>query len=256
MKYDEAFKIGSEVDGYVKCTYAILHNAEFGKLFSLQREGLIKQLNFLYNTDEDLTIDAHLPIVTATDYVYTEKENDMVPVYLDREYAAGYIISKLKNAQEIFNKLDYSYYKVLYKVFFCKPLQTGRGGRGKAKTVWTCEYESETKPLVEEFEGNFILWETQDKKSKAHTIKGYTNYEIREEKIYAKAYETLINGIQNDTLFWVKKCAINWQPKNIEYLKAVVNGKEIDLDLAIEQAQKKVDQAKAILGIAAATNII
>ena len=117
MKYADAFKIGSKCDGYIRCTYAKLHNSDMGAVFSLQRGYFYKnkarvEFNELVDADAEtayqnsgatkyaqLNTDAwgylivDVPIVKAAEHIEIQKENDFVPVTLTNE--AIQVIAKL-----------------------------------------------------------------------------------------------------------------------------------------------------------------
>ena len=118
MNYADAFKIGSKCDGYIKCTYAKLHNTDMGAVFSLQRGYFYKnkarqEFNELtdaaetayqnsgatkyaqLNTDAWGYLTVDVPIVKAAEHIEIQKENDFVPVTLTNE--AIQVIARLVN---------------------------------------------------------------------------------------------------------------------------------------------------------------
>lgn len=112
MNYADAFKIGTKCDGYIKCTYAKLHNTDMGAVFSLQRgyfyqnkarvdfNNAIGASPAEQNTDASGYITVDVPIVKAAEHIDIQKENDFVPVTLTNE--AIQVIAKLvkpKNAK-------------------------------------------------------------------------------------------------------------------------------------------------------------
>lgn len=91
MTYEQAFNIGSKIDGYIKCTYAQLFSYEHGALFSLNkprnvvskaREGMGANPNA--NVDYNVGFTSDMPVVTATQCV----DDEYVPVKLTQRAAA------------------------------------------------------------------------------------------------------------------------------------------------------------------------
>lgn len=111
MSYEEAFKIGSVCDGYVKCTYAELYDAVqkelpggnriFPKLFSLQKRFASAE----HTIGTTIGLNYEYPIVTADTYVSDTK---YVPVYLTTEAAEyiNHVISSSKKRSEKWDGLE------------------------------------------------------------------------------------------------------------------------------------------------------
>ena len=90
MRYDEAFKIGSVCDGYVKCTYAELYRENGTKLFSLQRRNGV---DWRTSAEEKIYVEIEFPMVTAE---YSAPVDGKIPCRLTKE-AANYILACLKD---------------------------------------------------------------------------------------------------------------------------------------------------------------
>ena len=98
MTYQDAFKIGSKIEGYVKCTYAILHNAKYGHDFSLQRRNVTQsaghtQAQQALGAPEETIYTIDVPVVKATENAGDKK---FVPVVLT-SYARDVIYQKTKS---------------------------------------------------------------------------------------------------------------------------------------------------------------
>ena len=63
-------------------------------------------------------------------------------------------------------------------------------------------------------------------------------------------------GINTDTIWYVKDCAVAWMPTNIENATVVVNGKEILLKDALAQAEADIEKKKKLLIAAGAATLI
>jgi len=219
MSYEEAFKIGSVCDGYVKCTYAELYDAVqkelpggnriFRKLFSLQKRfaaaertiGATIFLNYVY------------PIVTADTYVPDTK---YVPVYLTDEAAEyiNHVISRGKKRKiwQVVRVFDRNYVPGDHVVNYA-------GDR-------VIVYESKEEPDMSKY--------TDDVWSHYKKIQADSKW----AELVVKAGDT----------FNVKACAIDWMPTKIDNIVITdPNGKEVKLDDALEAARKKMENAKALL---------
>ena len=180
MNYADAFKIGSKCDGYIKCTYAKLHNTDMGAVFSLQRgyfcqnKARVDFNNAIgvspaeQNTDAFGYLTMDIPIVKVAEHIEIQKENDFVPVTLTNE--AIQVIARLV----------------------------------KRKNP-----------------------KTQD----------------------------LADAIKKGK-FYVKACAIDWIPTNIDAYTRDQNGQMVKLADQLEAARKRMETAKAILATAATLTII
>lgn len=63
-------------------------------------------------------------------------------------------------------------------------------------------------------------------------------------------------GINIDTIWYVKDCAVAWMPTNIKNATVVVNGKEILLKDALAQAEADIEKKKKLLIAAGAATLI
>ena len=228
MSYEEAFKIGSVCDGYVKCTYAELYDAVqkelpggnriFRKLFSLQKRfaaaertiGATISLNYAY------------PIVTADTYVPDTK---YVPVYLTDEATEyiNYVIGYWKKREEIkiwqvVRVYDRNYVPGDHVVNYA-------GDR-------VIVYEGKEEPDMSKYTDD--VW---------------SHY----EKIQAVSkWDGLEGLIKAGEMFNVKACAIDWMPTKIDNVVITEtdkngNTREVKLEDALEAARKKMENAKALL---------
>ena len=228
MSYEEAFKIGSVCDGYVKCTYAELYDAVqkelpggnriFRKLFSLQKRwaaaertiGATISLNYAY------------PIVTADTYVPDTK---YVPVYLTDEAAEyiNHVISRGKKREEI------KIWQVV-RVY----------DRNYAPGDHVVNYAGD----------RVIVYEGKEEPDMSkYTDDGLSHY----EKIQAVSkWDGLEGLVKAGEMFNVKACAIDWMPTKIDNVFITEtdkngNTREVRLDDALEAARKKMENAKALL---------
>lgn len=246
MDYKDAFAIGSRAEGFIKCHYAELYSPTLGKLFSLQDadfstknaaamefdgkqtkngEKADKQSGSdmqVYDRNEysgninDLiaTIYYDIPIIEASEFMdYDEtlpKLKRLVPVRLT-SYVRKYLIQKLsKNT------------RTLYTVYMVN-----------------ANNKDERHEIVQ----------TYDRK-RAYSYKDtdWWHYEVVVDpaKVLPK-YQALIDGINENGVFYVRPVAIDWIPTDIQNI-------QITKDLA--EAKRKLDAAKAILATAGAATIL
>ncbi len=100
MTYNEAYKLGSRIEGYVKCTYAKLFLYEYdGAVFSLQKSNVIQSTaredlnNSVSALPQDTNVDGKftiidIPVVQAAYKEDIPYENQLVPVKLTKNAAA------------------------------------------------------------------------------------------------------------------------------------------------------------------------
>lgn len=271
MNYKDAFAIGSHVEGYIKCHYAELHSPSLGKLFSLQDRNFTTKNQAVQNfnkdqgqteyifygestptnrnagirTDNENLYNGHvddmtafvyndIPVVEMADYVEIDetlpKAQQLVPVHLTK-IAREHIIAGLKLFRQ-----------VKYKVIAEYP-------DGK----W--RYDGNEKVYIHQPGTKVVLFETYDHDEAykhQHVTTGSASglYYTYVEEYYPEVkpqYQALIDGINENGVFYVKPVAIDWIPTDI------VN---VGLDEEIEAAQKRLDAAKAILLTAAGAAVI
>ena len=93
MNYDEAFKIGSVCDGFVKCTYTELFDTKNGYKFAFQKANIIDHK--ITNLDAaGVVISYEFPLFVCDEFVSGDKANRFIPVRLTDE-CITYLIDKL-----------------------------------------------------------------------------------------------------------------------------------------------------------------
>ena len=251
MTYNDACKIGSNIEGYVKCTYAKLNEIEIGFIFAFQRDytqtstghesgrniGDIVDVNELARDGADVhtfVIDA--PIVKAT---ASDGEKNVV-VQLT-PYGRDILYKKLSHSH-VKEKTRTVY--VVWRVYD-KPIYSYNGNQritlrnaGDRVLVWQ-KYD---KP-------DMSLYENADK----------YHYELEEKQVSSGERQEVLNKILDGTArFLVKECAIDWFPTNISnvLVSDPNTGKQVSIDVAIDDAKKRLDRAKAILAGATALAFI
>lgn len=254
MRYDEAFKIGSECDGYIRCSYAELHNPEYGKLFSLQKsiyrksdaqddvnaalQGIgtkIKEGGDVLETN----IQFDIPLVYADTYVPDEK---WVPVRLTPD-AIEYLVQIIKAKDKHTTK-----WRTVYRIYKCS-----------YKYDNTKEYIHRELYRTQFVKPEYDLKEFWPKEALNSPLAQGNDYwyEFEEAKEQVTSYQGLIDCLRNGKEFYVKHVAIDWIPTNIENVTVTdEEGVEIYLEDALAEAESKMNQAKALLGVAAASNVV
>ena len=228
MSYEEAFKIGSVCDGYVKCTYAELFdgtqkelpggNRIFRKLFSLQKRFAAAE----HTIGATIGLNYEYPIVTTDTYFPNAK---YVPVYLTDEAAEyiNHIISLGKKREEI-------------KIW---------------QVVRVYDHNYVPGDHIVNYAGErFVVYEgTEEPDMSKYTDDGFSHY----EKIQAGSkWAELAGLVKAGDTFNVKVCAIDWMPTKIDNVFITEtdkngNTREVKLDDVLEAARKKMENAKALL---------
>lgn len=282
MNYADAFKIGSKCDGYIKCTYAKLHNSDMGAVFSLQRgyfyqnkarvdfNNAIGASPAEQNTDASGYITVDVPIVKAAEHIEIKKENDFVPVTLTDN--AIEVISRLLSQKPRTTKY------LVYKVWIVDRYEGGDKNvygdmyGGKQHHVGDRElametYNPEELKSWEQYsrDNSTEYYYTQGGRGKGSTKASRWTEETQKRGWYAEVEkqmaknprtEELISAIQEDRTFYVKACAVDWIPTNADAYVRDPNGQMVKLADRLEAARKRLETAKAILATAATLTII
>lgn len=232
MSYEEAFKIGSVCDGYVKCTYAELYdsvqkelpggNRIFRKLFSLQKRFAAAERTI----GTTISFNYEYPIVTADTYIPDSK---YVPVYLTDEAVEyiNHVISRVKMRSEMNGK---------FKIW-------------QVVRVYDRNYVSGDH-VVNYAGDRVIVYEGTDEPDMSkYTDDSLLHY----EKIQAVSkWDGLEGLVKAGDMFNVKACAIDWMPTKIDNIVITEtdkngNTREVKLEDALEAARKKMENAKTLL---------
>lgn len=225
MTYQEASKIGTVCEGYIRCTYALVCTAPSrqARIWSLQKG----DMSMVNAAKEDLNASIsgrsmmmmELPIVTAKDI---QMRKDWIKVRLTDEAL-----------ESIIDHCVPEKVAVEWKVYFVYAKKKG-GDR-------QYQYTTTKDP-------GSVVW--------GKTALGYYTAEVSK-------YATNIKGVEDAEKkfgkeFYVQEALIDWVPVNADKIKAEVykDGRVVELNTAIQAAKKKLDNAKAILAMASVTMII
>ena len=291
MNYADAFKIGSKCDGYIKCTYAKLHNTDMGAVFSLQagyfyqNKARVDFNNSIgaspaeQNTDASGYITVDLPIVKAAEHIEINKPNEYVPVKLT-QFAIDNITSLLlwdgKVNGRIPEKPTVTKYLV-YKIWIVDRYEGGNKNAygdmygGKQHHVGDRElametYNPEELKSWEQYSRNNSTeyYYTRGGRRGGGKASSWTEEakkrgwyaEVEKQMVRNPRTDELISAIQEDRTFYVKACAIDWIPTNADAYIKDPNGQMVKLADQLEAARKRMETAKAILATAATLTII
>ena len=265
MTYREAFKIGSAVEGYVKCTYARLHNAEYGVMFSLQRRNTTTNSDLVYLNDaigvpENFNIYAggvEFPVVKSDLNVGDEK---FVPVRLTdagketllkllSRYQRSRKIVKTNIYVECHNKVAMPWNNVY------NPTEWTVGQVKKVRVIEGSKQYSVRAQFYSNHNLRLENYDTTDYPLNPIWFRYYWDEEISYEPI--EEIEDLLRVIENKEECYVLASAIDWAPLNIENATITdENGEIVNLNIAVEQAENKLKQAKTLLALSAAATLI
>ena len=252
MTYNDACKIGSKIEGYVKCTYAKLNEIEQGFIFAFQRHytqqtstGHESGRNIGYMDVNELAregADVHTFVIDAPIVKATASDGEKnVEVQLT-PYGRDLLYKKFSKGSRKGDRTITVY--VVWQVWD-KPSYSYNGNQritlhdaGDRVLVWQ-KYD---KP-------DMSLYENADK----------YHYELEEKQVSSGERQEVLNKILDGTArFLVKECAIDWFPTNISNVLVTDpnTGKQVSIDVAIDDAKKRLDRAKAILAGATALAFI
>ena len=140
-----------------------------------------------------------------------------------------------------------------------KTITVGRPGM-EGSFYYMCKQEPNTDKESDRLQDSYDPFDVDDMNgSTAWRNKNHINYTYYQtyEMVLKPHYVKLLEVLETLGTVYVRKDAFNWQPTNTN-ASTVTNdeGVEIRLDDALEYAKKKVENAKAILAMAATTIII
>ena len=194
MTYEQARKTGNELDGYIKCTFAIIYykqgSATGDRFFSLQQQ---------YKNRAAKAVGAYTPNVDASARLIWD-----IPVF-----------------KVVDPKDGIKTYYDLEKHWWIPVTLT---------------------PKIFDF-----IFGTKDKPGA-----------LKRNREYWSNYDNgLTAGIDKDTVFYVREDAVEWIPTNIENVSVLdANGNEVKLDVAIQQAEKAIEEKKKMLIAAGVATLI
>lgn len=291
MTYEEALQIGSKIDGYVKCTFAILYGE--GGVFSMQHKALgsrYTQYDYVrdnanayfeggeitdapeeyvdfgerqpagkdygsnYNeygitTEYNFNILLDIPLLTAT--LEEKQEDGYIPCKLTAEAARiiAHVAHKHKRVKYFVYRVydrDYMYdNRVIYKA-------------GESALI----LETYTKPNMDSpdwqprYVNGYVSTGANPYMDVANRI---YHYELVTGSVNSDSYDALMEACNNykTAVWYVRPDAIDWIPTRIDNATVVgADGKEIPLDVAIDEARKKMENAKSLLIAAGAASLI
>lgn len=252
MTYEKSFKIGSNVEGYIKCSFTTVYAENGDKLFTFNRKGFGRHIQSqgeadLYliqtngvgdapNTSFDIEVD--YPLLHAD---YGIKGKELVPVRLTQE-AARFIASKLKPLTQ----KKYLIYRV-YDNYAQETNSTHKPGERRLMQ------ETYTKPWI--VKGSPLLLQG----SNCWVDTDIYHHEVEVKTEDQTHYVTLRDLCENykTAIAYVRPESVDWIPTKIDNVTVTdADGKEIKLDVAIDEAYKKMEQAKSLLIAAGAASLI
>lgn len=242
MTYEQAHKIGTAFDGYIKCTYAELHSTQLARVWSLQKSALV------YSTaKEDLT-----QAVSAADETYWITDGGRVVDFPIVQFEGDPVYSPDGKWIQVYTTdytRDFIYSKAAVK------LQRLMGNLSKAND--RCEDAYITlKDLQIRYDNNRDVWVNSMEDIEFQKAKKQLEYAQQKYDEYNAYCNDLADALENPV--YVKACAIDWIPTNADKMRLEVenDGRIIELNAAIEAAEQKMKTAKAALIAAAGTALI
>lgn len=133
-------------------------------------------------------------------------------------------------------------------------LQEYKCGVNIDNMAWMGYSDKQKKEKLEEIRNYYVNMIRSRYEGKAVTP--HWEHDVQIEWSMDYKYQRLQQVIDEDLDVYVRPVAIEFYPTNIDYAMVDYNGKSVLLNDAIADAEKKVKQAKTLLGIAASTNII
>lgn len=322
MRYQDAIKIGTALDGYVRCTYAVLYGKRGGVpmyAFNNMRdwnkakedyESELEEMVGAFEPSEPQVSVWQVPVVVSD--MSAVKDGDVYAAVKLTEYAATEIMEKflLRNGwygiyKPVLKSVDVEFridpdttseQFAEYKDFFADWEYKGLGtsGRWVKQFTWAADKDKGTDSRnkrgdlkkddvkytalshfynkMSEAATEFDWWD-EDKYlisvpygtftvKKNYSQNRWISYEDQGEpptpgqvKELEQRRKKILSELLSNT-YYVKECAIDWIPTNLDNAGSITTGEDVDLQVALEISRKKLDQAKALLITAGATNIL
>lgn len=256
MTYREALHIGSAAEGIIKCTYARLYNKDGKNLFSLQRKSAEKKVVYGGDLDGD-----GVPDTISYD---GEKKHDAVEFdqyFQDEDKGKIYFDLPMVKADEISNnRLVPAYFTPEAVEIIRAAMQKMRIAKWTVWRVWDVNTPGAAKGNRRAMQHTYT-WSQDWERS--WMLKDTDNYhhEFSKEQVLNPRFERLIEIITSGEAIYIKPAAFEWYATDIKNATTITtdeNGNEIEINLneAVENARKKMEQAKAVLIGAGLTNIL
>lgn len=298
MTYEDALKIGSKIDGYVKCTFALIYGN--GVKFSVQHrvltshyaqydyvrdnanayfeggemtdapdeyaafwetEGAGKDYGSTYNeyglnAEYNFQISLDVPLLTAA--LEAKQKDGYIPVKLTAE--AARIIAQVAHRHQR-NK----YY--VYRVF---DSEKRYGSIVRHEGDRELVLETYTKPNMDSPDWAPQYRDVTSDDVTNNSVVDLTN-KLSDNGIMVYHYELVTTPSDSESYTWlqeacadyknaiwyVKPGAIDWIPTRVDNVTVTgADGKEIKLDVAIDEARQKMENAKSLLIAAGAASLI
>lgn len=223
MTFEQASKIGTAMDGYVKCTYAEIHSPSAGKLFSIKRSectGIRGEVNeVVADVDGEAAIVFDIPIVHTDMDMPFSPDGKWISCAMNL-YAVDIIMAMVGKKQHALEK----HYERLAAVY------------RKRAEIFSRLHVGQKR--VESVRNEMLKAEERARR-------------------YAQYVADLKNALVNQVVY-VKPVAIDWIPANIDNMDVNVlqGAKVIDLKNAVHESEEKLSKAKKLLLAAGVVNII
>ena len=299
MTYEEASKIGNQIDGYIKCTYANLYRykfANFATNFPFSFQARHTKTNQVYKDyeayldqvsgdTEDLKVTYQVPIVTTaaglidadkfvsvwlTDFVLDMVAKARVPrarailesvtVALQVDKYHDDVIAKQFKGWKCYNKQGtYLPDMLLYHSGY-KLIKTFNYPGGSADEF---DWWSDEKYLRKVDWGHYKIKRHYSSQANTDGIvppPGKTLSDVLLTDAQKKDMEERRAAVRKEysRMFYMKECAIDWVPTDLENVDVNVRnseGVQVDLNYSLQEAQDKVNKARALLIMAGASNM-
>ena len=263
MRYEDAAKIGTNVEGYVRCTYVRLHDLNDGHLYSLQHhdawkltDAHLQATQTLGAASEKVTQDV---IERNTDY--SEFVEDIPVVKAIRPYnvfGKGVEVQLTDYARDLLYRKANADYRTETKYYVEKVqvrdhvMQDGTvlAHAGERRTMLETYDPEQLKSFAElrydrperlgELKAtNPILYKKIWDAGYCYAVSTRTGNELNRGRM-----ENMEFLLSKDATFVVKEVAIDWFPTNIKgaWIIDPKTGKLVSIDVALDAAKKKYIQ--------------
>lgn len=260
MRYKQALAIGKS-EGTIQCTYAIIYDKQGNKVFALQRKGFEK--NWISNAQKrEDNFNKSTPDIIVT-YTGNGAEGiigwDTGNGSLSGDTATGYITFDMP----LVSASEWSGETLVPVRLLFPAIEYMKRTISSAQEIPIAMYYKFASPEEKEaasemldngdmsFDGKAID-KTENKRIGQGWIKDDDSVIlIAYRKGFSPIWENLMDALNEDTIYYVKPAAFNWQPVD---LSNCTDADGVPYNERVRVAKEKLDRAKALL-IASGTTI-
>ena len=254
MDYRDALHIGSKAEGIIKCTFATVYDEKGTGLFSLQRVKAQFGVDYKDGYSDETTKDDWI-LTQLTPNIYFADNRYGVNQTHDAELTGGITFDMpLVSVSEISSE------RLVPARMTAEAINIIKKACAEVRARKYIVYRTNTNPNSPSSGARAKVAETYNYQYAQSFLKkqdGYVKYDIETQNVIAPKYVKLSEILEQRGTVYVKPSAFDWSATDIREAQITdENGNVVLLSDALDAAAKKLAQAKALLAVAGASNIM